>query len=237
MKNMKISGLQKMSLLDFPGCVACTVFTPGCNFRCPFCHNAGLVLSPDKENEIDIEYFFDFLNKRQGLLDGVAITGGEPTLMSGLYDFIRRIKEMGYSVKLDTNGSSPDVLEQLISENLVDYVAMDIKNSPEKYAVTAGIGESPAQNLLVRVKESIGILMSGKTDFEFRTTTVKPYHTNDDFYRIGEWIAGDEKYFIQGFVDSGNIIGNGMGAFSNNELEGFLKIVKQFVPHSEIRGV
>ena len=237
MKNVKISGLQKMSMLDFPGRVACTVFTSGCNFRCPFCHNAGLVLSPGSEGEIDVEYFFDFLKKRKGLLDGVAITGGEPTLMPGLHDFIGRIKDSGYAVKLDTNGTSPLILEKLLKEKLVDYVAMDIKNSPEKYTLTAGITEKAADNLLAKVNESVNILMQGSVDFEFRTTTVKPYHTKEDFYKIGEWIAGDEKYFIQGFVDSGNIIGEGMSAFTPDELDIFLTEVKKLVPKAEIRGV
>ena len=232
MKDMIIAGLQKLSLLDFPGKVACTVFTAGCNLRCPFCHNAPLVVSPSLDGAVTCDSFFEFLKKRSDMLEGVAITGGEPTLMKGLPDFIREIKKMGYAVKLDTNGTNPQMLKDLVLSKAVDYVAMDIKNSPEKYALTAGT----EKDIMDSVNESVSFLMENHVDFEFRTTVVKPFHTEDDFSSIGKWIAGDEKYFLQKFVDSGNLIGDGMESYEDEELKGFLNILKQYVPKAQIRG-
>ena len=157
------AGLQKLTLLDFPGKVACTLFTKGCNFRCPFCHNASLVVRTEEQRMYDNAEILAFLKKRVGILDGVAITGGEPTLMSGLYDFIKSVKEMGYAVKLDTNGTRPEVLKKLVLDGLVDYVAMDIKNSPEKYAYTCGL---PSNYDLSKIEESIRFLMDGHVDFK-----------------------------------------------------------------------
>jgi pyruvate formate lyase activating enzyme len=227
-------GLQKLTLLDFPGKVACTLFTGGCNFRCPFCHNATLVTRADEQQRYENAEILAFLRKRQGVLDGVAITGGEPTLMSGLYDFIMEVKAMGYAVKLDTNGTRPDVLKRLVNDRLIDYVAMDIKNSPQKYAYTCGLPESYD---LAKIEESINFLMEGNVDFEFRTTVAKPFHTEDDFYKIGEWIKGSEKYFLQQFKDSGDIIGKEISSFNESEMEGFLNILLPFVPNAQLRGV
>ena len=228
------AGLQKLTLLDYPGKVACTLFTRGCNFRCPFCHNASLVVRAEEQQTYTNEEILAFLRKRQGILDGVAITGGEPTLMSGLYDFIAQVKDMGYSVKLDSNGTRPDVLKKLVLDGLVDYVAMDIKNSPEKYAYTCGLPESYD---LSKIEESKSFLMEGHVDFEFRTTVAKPFHTEEDFYKIGEWIKGSEKYFLQQFKDSGDIIGQEIFSFNENEMENFLNVLLPFVPNTQLRGV
>ena len=228
------AGLQKLTLLDFPGKVACTLFTKGCNFRCPFCHNASLVVRTEEQRMYDNAEILAFLKKRVGILDGVAITGGEPTLMSGLYDFIKSVKEMGYAVKLDTNGTRPEVLKKLVLDGLVDYVAMDIKNSPKKYAYTCGL---PSNYDLSKIEESIRFLMDGHVDFEFRTTVAKPFHSEEDFVKIGEWIKGSEKYFLQQFKDSGDIIGKEISSFNENEMGKFLNILLPFVPNTQLRGV
>ncbi len=228
------AGLQKLTLLDYPGKVACTLFTRGCNFRCPFCHNASLVIRPEEQRMYDNSEIINFLKKRQGVLDGVAITGGEPTLMSGLYDFIKEVKNLGYSVKLDTNGTRPDVLRRLVVDGLIDYVAMDIKNCPEKYAYTCGLPESYD---LSKIEESKNFLMEGKVDFEFRTTVAKPFHKIEDFVKIGEWLQGSEKYFLQQFKDSGDIIGQEISSFNEREMGEFLNVLLPFVPNSQLRGL
>lgn len=226
---MRIGGLQKLTLLDFPGHVACTVFLQGCNFRCPFCHNTSLVMGTE---EISEEEVLRFLNTRQGLLDGVAVTGGEPLLSAGLPDFLRKIKALGFKVKLDTNGSFPEKLRALIDEKLVDYVAMDIKNSPEKYAQTAG-----TDGMLDAVKESVSILMNGTVPYEFRTTVVDELHEPADFEAIGRWLAGAQHYYLQGFVDSGDILSPGLHAASKEKTEKCLAIAGQYIKTSQIRGI
>lgn len=216
---MKINGFQKLTLLDFPEKVACIIFTAGCNFRCPFCHNASLVTHIDENQNIDEEEIFTYLEKRKGLLDGVCITGGEPLLQSDIKEFIQKIKNMGYAVKIDTNGSYPEKLRDLIENNLVDYVAMDIKNSREKYAETAGI-----QNLLLdNIEKSISLLLENKVDYEFRTTVVNELHTKEDIKNISVLIKGAKKYFIQNFKDSGDIIARNMTEVTQNNLEDMLK--------------
>ena len=230
---MMISGLQKLTLLDFPGKTACTVFFYGCNFRCPFCHNASLVTEKDDGAGISDEEFFRFLDTRRGLLDGVAVTGGEPTLQPELYDFIYKIKEKDFSVKLDTNGTKPDVLKKLCGGGLVDYVAMDIKNSAEKYAETTGISLPDMQ----AVRESADFLMRGTVDYEFRTTLVKGFHTVQDIEEIGKWISGAEKWFLQAFKDSGNLIREGLSGFSPDEYRAFLDTARLFVTNAQLRGI
>ncbi len=234
MKAFKIAGLQKLTLLDFPGKVACTIFTEGCNFRCPFCHNASLVTHTGESEGYTVEYILDFLKKRQGIIEGVCISGGEPTLMGGLEDFIRSIKVLGFAVKLDTNGTRPDILKLLVNEGLVDYVAMDIKNSREKYALTAGVCE---EYDISKIEESASFLMSGAVDFEFRTTVVDPLHDTDDFQYIGEWLRGDERFFLQKFIDSGDVIGRGLEAYSDEKMYEFLNVLKSFVPNAQLRGM
>ncbi len=228
---MKISGLIKTTLLDFPGKVACTVFTYGCNFRCEFCHNARLVTKESADN-ISEEEFFSFLSKREGILDGVCITGGEPTLQKDLGNFIRKIKEMGFIVKLDTNGYSPEILEQLLKESLLDYVAMDIKASPENYTRVCGVNID-----IEKIKKSVSIIKESGVDYEFRTTCVKEYHTEKDFQEIAEWLEGDSKYFLQQFTDSGNLIGEGLTAFSKQEMAGFKEMMSGKLPNIGLRGV
>ena len=234
MKAFKIAGLQKLTLLDFPGKVACTIFTEGCNFRCPFCHNASLVTHIGESEGYSVEYVLDFLKKRQGIIEGVCISGGEPTLMPGLEDFISSVKDLGFLVKLDTNGTRPDILKKLVRERLIDYVAMDIKNSREKYALTAGLCE---EYDISKIEESASFLMSGEIDFEFRTTVVDPLHETDDFKHIGEWLAGDERFFLQKFIDSGDVIGRGLDAYSDEKMLEFLNTLKSLVPNAQLRGM
>ena len=229
---MRLGGLQKMTLLDFPGRVACTVFTVGCNFRCPFCHNSSLVLIPQLP-ELSQDDFFAFLQKRRGLLDGVAITGGEPLLHPDMPAFLERIRALGYAVKLDTNGAFPDRLKEILKAGLADYVAMDVKNSRAKYEQTAGV-----RGILPQVERSLELLRSGGVPFELRTTLVDELHEPEDFTAIGQWIAGTERYFIQGFVDSGDILA-GSGAYhaaSPEKANACLEALRPFVPGAELRG-
>lgn len=229
---MIIKGLQKLTLLDYPGIMACTVFTGGCNFRCPFCHNASLVTHIDDEIVTE-EEFFELLDKRTSILQGVCITGGEPTLQPGLYEFIAKIREKGYKVKLDTNGYRPDVLKKLVNDNMLDYVAMDIKNSKEKYGLTVGISDFD----IAPIEESVEFLKQGRVDYEFRTTIVKEFHDPQDIVAIGEWLKGVPKYFLQGYIDSGDCIENGFEAHEKAEIERFLSLVTPYVPGAQLRGI
>lgn len=222
-----------MTLLDFPGRVACTVFTAGCNMRCPFCHNALLVTDIHNEDKIAEDEFFSFLEKRKGLLDGVAITGGEPLLQNDIGDFIKRIRDIGFSVKLDTNGSFPGKLSEIIESGAVDYVAMDIKNSPEKYAETVGVPDFD----ITPVKESVNILLEGKTDYEFRTTVVREFHTVESTEKAAEWIKGAKRYFLQAFKDSGNLIGKNMSGVSKEEMEKMANAAKKYIKNVQLRGI
>ena len=229
---MNIQGLQKLTLLDYPGKMACTIFTAGCNLRCPFCHNSRLVINPEKQSEYSEEDIFAFLKKRAGVLDGVAITGGEPLLQTDIEEFIRKVKELGYSVKLDTNGTFPEKLRDLVEKGLVDYVAMDIKNSPELYSETVGISGYD----ISKIKESIAFLLEGKVDYEFRTTVVREFHSVFGMNGLGEMIKGAKRHFLQGFIDSGELIGFGMSAVPVEEMERMKKIMLQYVDECEIRG-
>lgn len=229
---MLIKGFQKLTLLDYPGKTACTVFTGGCNYRCPFCHNAGLVTKLDTKIIPESEVF-GHLEKRQGILDGVAISGGEPLLQGDIEEFLQKIKELGYSIKLDTNGSFPDKLQSIIDRGLCDYVAMDIKNSKERYNETIGISNFD----ISLMEKSIEILMNSDVDFEFRTTVTKNFHTIEDIEKIGEWIKGVEKYYLQNFVDSGNLIDCNVEGVSKTEMYEMLEVIKKYVPTAEIRGL
>ena len=230
---MTIMGLQKLTLLDFPGRLACTVFTGGCNFRCPFCHNASLVIPSKLGAAMPTEEFFAFLEKRRGILQGVCVSGGEPTLMFDLEEFISRIKSMGFLVKLDTNGSRPEILKSLVGKGLVDYVAMDIKNSPDMYPKTVGVEGFDVAPVL----ESAEFLMSGAVEFEFRTTLVAGHHNEREMRLIGEWLGGAEKYYLQNFVDSGDLISEESVGLDKNTTETLLKVLKAYVPNAEIRGL
>ena len=229
---MKIHGLQKMTLLDFPGRVACTVFLGGCDFRCPFCHNYELADGSAKPIMDEIE-LLDFLSKRKGLLDGVAFTGGEPCLHKDLPQLLKKIRELGFAIKLDTNGYHPQMLKGLIDEGLVDYVAMDIKNSPEKYAATCGVG-SVDMNI---IKESISNITGSKIDYEFRTTVVKEFHEEKDFEKIGELISGARCYFLQCFTDRDSVPFGDLHAPNKADMERFAQIARRFVANTELRGI
>lgn len=228
---MIIQGLQRLTLLDYPGKIACTVFTGGCNMRCPFCHNGSLALGQGEN--IDQSSLFAFLESRVGRLEGVCVSGGEPTLHSDLGDFLRKIKDLGFSVKLDTNGTNPDALRELISKGLVDYVAMDIKNSPEKYPLTAGLRDN---SLLPPVEESAKLLMEGAVDFEFRTTLVGELHSEEDIHSIGRWLSGGESYFLQTYRDEGDLLVGGFTPKSADETQILLKILQNYIPNASIRG-
>ena len=230
---MIIKGLQKLTLLDFPDKMACTLFTFGCNFRCPYCHNASLVLSDRADNTLlSEEEIFTFLTRRKGMLEGVCITGGEPTLQPDLPQFITRVKEMGYAVKLDTNGSRPEVLRSLVQAGLLDYVAMDIKNSLPLYGVTVGV---PGLNT-APLEASMDFLMEDRVPFEFRTTLVRGFHTVESVREMGKRLAGKEKFFLQTFKDSGDLLGSGMDAFSPTETKALLAALVENVPNAQIRG-
>ena len=229
---MRIKGLQKLTLLDFPGKIGATVFLGGCNFRCPFCHNASLVVPKEEREDISEEEFFAFLDKRRGMLEGVCVSGGEPTLYPELPSFIKEIRARGYAVKLDTNGYRPDVLSSLIDEGLVDYVAMDIKNSKEKYSLTAGL---PSLDIS-KIEKSVEILKEGRVPFEFRTTVVRELHTEEDICEIGRWLGEKVSLFLQPFSDSGDILADGMSGYSAAEMDGLLKKARGFVPLAQIRG-
>ena len=229
---MKIHGLQKMTLLDFPGKVACTVFLGGCDLRCPFCHNAELIDGTTPAVMEDGE-LLDFLEKRQGLLDGVAVTGGEPLLRGDdLMRLAEKIRELGYPLKLDTNGTHPERLRKFIDAGLVSYVAMDIKNSPERYAETCGLREMD----LAPVRESVSLLMEGRTDYEFRTTTTAELHDAESFRKIGEWIRGAKRYYLQKFTDRDTVPFEGFHAPGEDEMQQYLSIARKYVPEAEIRG-
>lgn len=229
---MIIKGFQKLTLLDFPGRTACTVFTGGCNFRCPFCHNALLVTEQD-----DIFYteeeIFGHLKLRKNVLDGVAVTGGEPLLQKDIERFLYEIKDLGYAVKLDTNGSFPDKLKGILELGLADYVAMDIKNCKEKYGETIGIKNYD----ITPVVESMEILRNSGVDYEFRTTVTENFHTNEDIEKLAQWIQGTPRYFLQNFVDSGMLIDGSCKGVSRPQMREMLEIVKKYIPNAELRGI
>lgn len=231
---MLISGLQKLTLLDYPGRVACTVFTGGCNFRCPFCHNAPLVLPEQLAQDTDEEQVLAFLKKRLGVLDGVAITGGEPLLHKDIGAFLAKVKALGYQIKLDTNGSFPELLMDLVKEGLVDRVAMDIKNSPARYPETVGI-DKPDMAAIERSKD---FLLSGAVDYEFRTTVVMGLHCVDSLREAAQWISGAREYYLQQFKDSGQVLNiTGLGAFNEQEMRALAEAVRPWVPSVQVRGV
>jgi pyruvate formate lyase activating enzyme len=232
---MKIGGLQKLTLIDYPGQVACTVFLAGCNFRCPWCYSAELVLPEKIENQAEVQEkdFFTFLKRRKSILDGVVICGGEPTTNPSLPEFIRKIKDLGFSVKLDTNGSNPEMVSSLLQEKLIDYIAMDIKNSFEKYKETTGVDIDTE-----KIKKSIETIKNSGIKYEFRTTVVPGIHEEEDIEKIGEAIKGAEKYFLQNFLPEKTIYGGFIDKkpFSGTELEKFKKKASSFVKYCEVRN-
>ena len=226
---MNIQGYQKLTLLDFPGRVACTVFTGGCNLRCPFCHNARLVRAPMAFDSAEDEVIA-YLERRRGILEGVCVTGGEPLLQADLESFLRRVKEMGYLVKLDTNGSLPERLAEILATGLVDYVAMDVKSSPQ--GLSAAVGKEASFD---PYRQSIALIRQSGIAHEFRTTVVKGIHSASDLEEISR-IIGDDAYFLQRFVDSGNLLGEGCDAFSESEMRELLSLVRQHTPRAMLRG-
>ena len=229
---MNIQGFQKLTLLDFPGRTACTVFTGGCNLRCPFCHNAGLVRTP-LEHPNAREEVLAYLSKRQGILDGVCVTGGEPLLQPDLADFLREVRSLGYRVKLDTNGSLPDRLEALLAQGLVDYVAMDVKSSPAGYEAAVGTEVDVAV-----YDRSIRILRDSGIPYEFRTTAVKGLHTVESIAAAAKWIEGAKEYYLQQFKDSGQLLrGEGLGAFNEEEMNALADAARPYVPAVKLRGL
>lgn len=229
---MVFHGFQKLTLLDFPGRVACTVFTGGCNFRCPFCHNALLVEGGAGGERIPAAEVLAYLEKRRGILDGICVTGGEPLLSAGLPDFLREVRVRGFAVKLDTNGSFPDRLAALIDEGLLDYVAMDVKNCIEKYALTAACSAEEVD----RVEKSIDLLLSGAVDYEFRTTVVHPLHTVEDIRALAHRIRGARRYFLQEFRDSGSLLGEGMKPISPDIMAQMRTAAAEILPSVALRG-
>lgn len=228
---MKIFGLEKLSMVDFPGHLCCTIFTGGCNFRCPFCQNFDLV-NMTNLHQISEEEFFAFLQKRKGMLDSVCISGGEPTIYPDLEYFIKKVKNAGFLVKLDTNGTNFETLRALIKEKLVDYVAMDIKNSESCYQKTAGVSDLKMENIL----KSVQLLKSGAIDYEFRTTLVKGHHTKASITEMATWLSGAKRLFLQQFVDSGNCLTPGLEKIEKPQAEEFAKILSKTIDHVELRG-
>ena len=230
---MNFSGFQKLTLLDYPEHVACTLFTKGCNMRCPFCHNALLVTEKGDEITYNDEEVLTYLKKRVGILDGVCITGGEPLLHKELSDFLRKVKVLGYGVKLDTNGSFPEKLKALVAEGLVDYVAMDIKNSVERYPETIDVPDFD----MSPIEESIDFLLEGRVAYEFRTTVVAEFHTIQDIVSIAKRIQGAPKYFLQNFVDSGCLIGENLHAVDKNVMENMKNAAMEHLSEVSLRGL
>lgn len=227
---MIFGGLQKLTLLDYPNHMACTVFTQGCNLRCPFCHNASLVCHND--NLVDESEVLDLLKKRRGVLEGICISGGEPLMQKDVVEFVTKVKQMGYKVKLDTNGTSYDKLKYLVENNLVDYVAMDVKNSKELYSVTCGCEVD-----LETVCKCVDLLKQGKVDYEFRTTLCHPLHDHDSVKDMAEWLKDAKHWYLQQFVDSGNLLGEGICGFDKGNMEALHRVAVAICPTAQLRGV
>lgn len=237
---MEILGLQKLTLLDYPGHIAAIVFLGGCNFRCPFCQNSSLVLTPKLLPAISREDFLRFLHKRSGILEGICVTGGEPTLHSDLPDLLASIKSAGYLAKLDTNGTNPDMLLSLIQNGLTDYVAMDIKAGRPNYAAVCGLDHSDSAALLLqKVERSVDILKSSRIKYEFRTTVVRGLHSEEDFEDIRMWLCGCQNYYLQSFRDCPEVLqeNHSFSAFSEEEMYRCLSIVQEKIPQASLRGV
>lgn len=230
---MLILGLQKTTLLDYPGKVASTIFTGGCNFKCPYCHNRDLVIPPPDVLSYSEDEIFEHLLKKKKVLDGVCITGGEPTLHKDLPEFIHKIKDMGLLVKLDSNGTNPDMLEKLIAEGLVDYVAMDIKHCKEKYNSIACMNNFDIK----AIESSVELLKEGKIDYEFRTTIMKECHELSDMASIGKWLSGAKAYYLQSYKESEQVINPIFSPHSTQVLETFVEALKQYVPNTNLRGI
>lgn len=232
-EGIKFYGLQKLTLLDYPGNMACTVFTGGCNMRCPFCHNRSLVFLNENDSDISTSDILDYVESRRKVLDGVCITGGEPLLHKGIKDFIKKVRNLGLKIKLDTNGSNFTALKELIEEGLIDYVAVDIKNCPEKYPETVGLEAYD----ISEIEKTKNYLLENHVDYEFRTTVVDQFHKVDDIKKIGEWIKGAKRYFLQNFEDHGTCIQSGLSEVGIETLEKMKEVARPYVEEIEIRGI
>ncbi|MBO4342742.1 MAG: anaerobic ribonucleoside-triphosphate reductase activating protein [Clostridia bacterium] len=230
---MNIQGLQKLTLLDFPGKMACTVFTGGCNLRCPFCHNSPLVINPPSEPAYSEDEIFDLLQKRKGILEGVAITGGEPLMQPDIEVFMAKVKQAGFAVKLDTNGTYPEKLKRIVENGLADYVAMDVKSSKSGYPQCVGIKDYDTS----KVNESMEFLKNSGADYEFRTTVAQGLHTAQDIEDMGKWVAGAKRHYLQQFKDSGELIGFGLQPFSKQSMLEFRDILSPYVDFCDVRGI
>lgn len=230
---MKIYGLNKTTLLDYPGRVAATIFLGGCNFRCPFCQNSSLILDPGSQPEIPEEEVLSFLKKRKGILEGVCVTGGEPTLSPELPAFLKKIRTLSYPIKLDTNGTRPKLLKSLAEQELIQMTAVDIKACPDNYPSLCGMLHPD----LNAVKETVEFLKNGTLDYEFRTTVVRELHSEKDFIEIGQWLSGAKAYYLQAYRDSGEVLQPGFSSYTREELMYFREILKRTIPLVEIRGI
>ena len=229
---MKIAGLEKMSLVDFDGYVCATIFTAGCNFKCGFCHNSPLVLGCENLPLIPEQEVLSYLEKRKGILDAVCISGGEPTLQPDLKEFCAKVKELGYKIKLDTNGTNPTLVKELHRQGLVDYFAMDIKNDRDSYAFIIGFDKFD----VTKIQETVSFFLNGGVNYEFRTTIIKEFHTEENIRQIGKWIKGADKYFLQKFKDSENCIESHLSAVDNDTILRFKDILKEYIPSTHLRG-
>lgn len=229
---MKFKGISKLTLLDYPEHLACTLFVGGCQFRCPFCHNSELVLRPNEETSFNEKEILYFLKSRVGRLEGVCITGGEPTMYPDLKEFIKKVKRLGFLVKLDTNGTNPKLVKELLDEELLDMIAMDIKSSLEHYDKAAGTTVK-----LDDIGRTVDFIRSSGIDYEFRTTLVRGLQTKEDMASIGKWLSGAKAYYLQNFVNNGNLIDNSMTGFTPDEMKEMLDIVKAYVPEAKLRGI
>ena len=227
-----ICGFNKLTMVDFDGKMSATIFLGACNFRCPFCHNSSLVLDPNDNDKVSFEEIYDYLKKRRGILEAVCITGGEPTLYPDLKEMIKKIKELGYLVKLDTNGTNPSIIKELYKEGLIDYIAMDIKNSYKKYPITAGKKSIDNE----AIKESIEFLLHSGVDYEFRTTIVNELHAIDDMKEIAQMIKGAKRYFLQMFVDNGSCIAGGLHKVEIEDAKAMVQILKKDIEYVALRG-
>ena len=229
---MNICGFNKTTRLDYPGRVACTIFLGGCNFRCPFCQNSALVVEPDSQPSYSQDEILSFLKKRKGILDGVCISGGEPTLAPELPDFLEKIKELGYDIKLDTNGSRPSVVKALAAQGLINKVAMDIKACPSNYHSLTGVASD-----INAIQETADWLLNGSLDYEFRTTVVRELHSKNDFREIAEWLSNAKVYYLQAYRDSDGVLIPGFSACSEEEMKNYRDILLRTIPVVEIRGM
>lgn len=227
--NSIFCGIEKLSLVDFDGYISCTLFTSGCNYRCPFCHNSPLI---EEQPSLNMEEILNYLSVRKKMLDAVVITGGEPTLHKELPNVIKQIKDLGYIIKLDTNGTNPKMLKELIDKNLIDYVAMDIKASSNCYSLVTGV----INPFLDNIKESINILKTSNINFEFRTTLVKEFHSLDSINEMKELVSGSKKLYLQKFVLRDTCLNQKLHELDLETANTYKSILEEVVEKVTLRG-